>query len=246
MNFPSTRALFGEQSYLNSRRKYNNKEEDENRNGNDDDGDDNASVRPTKGTVTNFFFGFMYDDEGFDETEENVLYRSTVESSTEIWNPLNIALFVSLTLSMAATTVPVTLLSVMSGDLMGDEDNSNEASSFAARANAAAVLGTSMGKFVNGPAGDVFGARRTSVVYSILLSASLVLLALSRSIRSATWACFLVEFSNSVQWPCAVVILATHYRGSASGMYVYVVSVRNSRRNRNPIPSISLHISALY
>ena len=90
-------------------------------------------------------------------------------------------------------------------------DAGGTASSFASRAAASAVLGTSLGKFVNGPVGDIFGSRRVACLYSLLLGVAL----LGLSLCSGDWvivSCAIVEFFSSVQQPCVVIILAAHYR----------------------------------
>jgi len=270
-SFAPASVLFGE-SRLNARRKYQDDDVDVNdyrdehyyvddtvhvvddrtgSSGND------AAVRPAKGSLSDWLFGFMYEDEilrgGDDDADDvDLLYSSVlVEPSTNVWNALNASLFLSLTLSTFATAVPVALVATMSEDLVSaaaaaaaaDDATTTTTSVFASKATVAAVLGTSFGKFVNGPVGDVFGARRGSTAYSIFLSLSLVLLAFSNSVETATWAFFLVEFSYSVQWPCCVVTLATHYRGSSTGMYeggIYVTSLAARLGSLIGIPTCSL------
>jgi len=161
-----------------------------------------------------------------------------VDQSTNIWNPLNASLFASLALSAFATAVPVALVTPMSNDLFqveytgnngGNEDvTTSVVTAFAPRVAGAAVLGTSFGKFLNGPMGDVLGARRTSIIYSLFMTMSLVMLACARTSETVVRACFLVEFTYSVLWPCCVITLATHYRGDSHGMYeggVYITSL---------------------
>ena len=179
--------------------------------------------------------------------EDDFLYRSTLEPSANIWNRLNAALFFTLMLSSLATAVPVTLVASMSQAFLVSSDETNRhaatASSFAPRAAAAAVLGTSLGKFVNGPVMDLWGARRTSVLYSLLLALALLLCAVAPSADLALAACFLVEFFASVQWPCCIVTLATHYRGNAMGMYeggIYVTSLATRTGSLVGIPCLSL------
>jgi MFS family permease len=175
--------------------------------------------------LSGFFFGFMYEepfeesfeyynddhgttaDDDFLEEEHATTSSSTAKGSN--WNTLNIALFASYTLTTAATTVPVLLIPTIGKAFMADDEA--DASGFASRAAASAVLGTACGKFLNGPVGDVLGARRTSVLYSILLSCALLAMAWCDDIPTVTWACFFVEFFQSVQWPCILIILATHY-----------------------------------
>ena len=196
-----------------------------------------VDLRPPRGSLSDFFFGFMYDDDNDNDQEETAYRSSTVDPATKLWNPLNAALFLSLTLSTAATAVPVTLVSAMTPHLVDDAHNNNNnnntshqqendetASSFAP--TAAAVLGASLGKLIHGPVGDLCGARRTSVVYACCQAVSLVALAAARTMPAAAWACFYVEFWYAVQWPTVVIALAGHYNNNdnnnnttAAGMY---------------------------
>jgi MFS family permease len=174
-----------------------------------------VSGRPAKGSLSDFFFGFMYEDEEEEEAvsiaaEDDIWLNTstTVEPTANLWrNPLHLALFAQLALQTAATAVPVTLTAAMGEEFAASD---GDASFFASRCVTAAVLGTALGKLLNGPVGDVAGARRTATVYSVLLAASLVLLAAAGNGDWAVRACFWVEFSYSVHWPCCLVVLATH------------------------------------
>lgn len=186
----------------------------------------NESKRPLKGTLADFFFGFMYEDEDRDD----LLYSSMVEPSAPIWNTLNMALCFAMATTAAAEAAP--LLVVWP-----------QTESFATQITSAAVLGASLGKFCNGPIVDIAGARRTFVVFSVLLSSSLVLLSLAPNPTIAIVACFLVEFTSTVQWPCTLVTLAAHYRGSSNGMYeggVFVTSLGSRAGALIGIPAYSL------
>eukprot|EP00536_Pseudo-nitzschia_multiseries_P001990 jgi/Psemu1/283408/fgenesh1_pg.26_\ len=150
----------------------------------------------------------MYEDdynESFDFDDED---DDGAGFGTSAWNSLNVAIFASYTLTTAATALPVLLIPTIGQDFLDDE---NEKSAFSSRAASSAVLGIACGKFLNGQVGDFFGARRTSSLYSMFLALALLGLALSRSAASATTACFYVEFFQSVQWPCIIVVLGTHY-----------------------------------
>jgi len=209
----SASILFGE-TQLNTRRNYqridDSAEEDQTRLENDDD---KSSRRPTG--IAQFFFGFLYEEE-LDETYDDILYRSTIEPTTNSWNSLNLNLCIALVVSSAAIAVPVTVLGDAAENVLLD---GMSISSFAARATSAAIMGTSAGKFLNGPIPDVVGARRTSASFSVLLASALVCLASATTPGGIIWSCFMAEFCYSVQWPCVVVTLATHYRGDSSGMY---------------------------
>ncbi|KAL7576408.1 hypothetical protein ACA910_018213 [Epithemia clementina (nom. ined.)] len=192
-----------------------------------------------------YFLGFMYEEQDDDldqrisrrlpnDDDEDDTYEdemTTVESSLEapsIWNRLNGALCTSLVLSSAATSVPVALVTAMTEfqPSSGSGNNNN----FVTRATAAAVWGTSVGKFLNGFVTDLFGARRTAVIYCALLALALLRLALTSTTESAVWACFWTEFCASVQWPTVIVTLATHYRGHGSmyegGIYLAALAAR--------------------
>lgn len=173
----------------------------------------NDLTRPTG--LAGFFFGFMYEEPlnlsfDFDEEEDHSA------SGGSLWNSLNMALCCVYALTAAATTVPILLIPTIGEDLaVGSEDTSTitamDTSGFASRAASSAVLGTAFGKFVNGPVSDVLGARRTSVLYSIMLAFSLLGMACCNDLKSVAWACFFVEFFQSVQWPCILITLATHF-----------------------------------
>ena len=205
----SLRVLFGEENRL----KYD--PIDSNTLHDDDEAIDRRSAWSFR--VFHYFFGFMM-EEAVEDADDS-LYRSTLEATTPVWNRVNLVLCAHLFLSSAATAVPV----AVSTTLVDNFDDAN-----APRAAAAAVLGMSLGKFVHGPVTDLFGARRTLVGYNFLVCLSLVLLAASTTFEMVSWALFLIEFFNAVEWPACLVILATHYRGNTSGMFeggIYVTSL---------------------
>ena len=208
-----TRSTFAESSY------FENKQEAKK--------DDMDLSRPTG--LSGFFFGFMYEEpfnESFDQDDDD---DQAFSSTPPVWNRLNIALFAAYSLTTAATAVPILLLPTIGGEFFFT-DNANEsaeASAFTSRAASSAVMGTALGKLLLGPIGDVVGARRTSVLFSFLLALSLLGLASAQSSTTVSWACFLVEFNQSVQWPCILVTLASHY-GSNHHAYedgIYVTSI---------------------
>lgn len=185
-----------------------------------------TSERPHEGSWAHFFFGFMYEetDDSTDDgdTLEQELYSSAVDSYASLWNRTNLILAASLTLSALANAVPVALVASIGRDLGGGT------STFAPRAAAAAVLGTSLGKLFTGPVVDVWGARKTWALHNFLLALCLLALAMSTSEGAAAAACFGVEFCTSVQWPSCLVVLATHWRGHPHGQYeggVYLTSL---------------------
>jgi MFS family permease len=159
--------------------------------------------------LAGYLFGFMY-EEAFHESFDHDDKGQDENISPPFWkNALNMALFASYALTMAATALPILLIPTISEEIFDHDDS--DASSFTSRAASTALFGTACGKFLNGPVSDVYGARRTSTLYAMLLALALVGLAVSQTAASLTTACFYVEFFQSVQWPCIVVILATHY-----------------------------------
>ena len=85
------------------------------------------------------------------------------------------------------------------------------------------LCGTAIGKFCNGPVVDIYGARRTSILYTFIMCTVLLVLAMistTSMIVSPFYMIgtliFILEFVSSVQWPCTIVILATHFRNTAA------------------------------
>lgn len=139
-------------------------------------------------------------------------------------NWLNLGLCISYGLSTAAATVPITLIPTIAMDVLqksimvnnNDDHQENvniEAliTVFASKVTMYAVLGTAFGKFINGPLGDILGARRVACFYALLVSISLMVLSFSGGEWSVIYCCAAIEYYQSVQWPCAAIILAAHY-----------------------------------
>lgn len=187
---------------------------------------DDATYRtkspPERGSWKHRLFGFMYEEEVDEDLLEVELYNSPVSQPLWAWlyspshRQLHLSLFASLLLFAAANAVPVTVLPSLQRDFAS---SSTTSSSMSTQFASAAVLGTSLGKLVNGPTVDIFGARRTSSLYSVGLSVALFVLACSPNVGVAKASCFFVEFCSAVQWPSALVALATHHRGNAAGAY---------------------------
>jgi len=181
-----------------------------------------------------FFFGFMFEDpllleHEAGELDDEILRRSYDQGETppSNWNRLNASLFVSYALTTIATSVPVTLIPSMSENLRFDSDY-QDATAFAPRITAYAVLGTACGKFILSSMGDIFGARRTACCCSIFLAISLLVLSMCKTANAACNTCFCIEFFQSVQWPCIIVLLATHYRQHGNAVYengIYITSL---------------------
>lgn len=101
-----------------------------------------------------------------------------------------------------------------------DEERMNQegmASKFASVVATYAVLGTALGKFLNGSLGDIFGARRVACYFSLCHSFSLLMLSFCGNGWSVICCCVAVEYYQSVQWPCIAVILAAHYGNGILG-----------------------------
>jgi MFS family permease len=203
-----------------------------------EDDDDDATYRtkspPERGSWKHRLFGFMYEEEMEEDLLEVEMYNSPVSQPLLAWlyspshRQLHMSLFASLILFAAANAVPVTVLPSLQRDFASSSSSSPSSSSLSTQFASAAVLGTSIGKLVNGPIVDMYGARRTSSLYSLGLSVALFVLACSPNSGAAKAACFFVEFCSAVQWPSALVALATHHRGNASGAYeggIYLCSL---------------------
>ena len=223
-SYVPTNLLFGEVGLDLSRRR--NKDSR-----NDDDIlliDNNHRTKNRPSGIAGFFFGFMYEEPSNDDCnfsyDEDDDYEQTLSSKSVIFSSLNLALFASYTLTTAAATVPIVMIPQIGQDLLlssstsdpdlssnGGDLISGAASAFSSRAAASAVMGTACGKLLNGPIGDVFGARLTMVVYSFLLCLTLLRLTACGDTECAVNVCFYVEFFYSVIWPCSIVVLATHY-----------------------------------
>lgn len=178
--------------------------------------------------LAGWFFGFMYEEtynESFDYADDDRDLQG--EDPTRVWNTLNIALFASYTLTSAATALPILLIPSISQEFV-DANYNNDAWAFTSRAASSALLGSACGKFLNGPVVDVYGARRTSSLYAMVMAAALIGLAVSRTAAGLSTASFFVEFFQSVQWPSVIVVLATHYRPPLHKQYesgIYLTSI---------------------
>ena len=192
--------------------------------------------RPAKGSWTDFFFGFLYQEDGEDASffADDDLYRSSM-SATPLWNSLNLALFAQLLLSSAASTVPAACSSSSNSALSSINTHRGIHTS-----PSVAILGMALGKLLNGPVGDLLGARRTLVLYGWALAGSLLLLACSPSLFWANFAHASVEFVYSVQWPCVVICLASHHRGNAQGAYEGGIFVTSLGTRLGPVLAWSL------
>lgn len=220
------------------------------------------SSRPSPGSIRDFFFGFLYEedtddnddiDRGFSsaplfhqqwthDSQNQQAHESAYDNNSldciqepppKPWQ-ITMALCVSLALLTAATSTVATLTGVMASSSSSQSASSVSISSdrsdvstslvsfeqqWAAQQTAsAAIWGSALGKMTLGLIPDVYGARKTSMLYSALLCIILVLWGLfstaadSSSIPTIMTVAFGVEFVYAVQWPCTVVVLGSHYR----------------------------------
>ena len=131
-------------------------------------------------------------------------------SSLCCWDPLLVAIFVAYSLSVASVSVPITLAPLIAADFHTSSWSAST-TSFASQMTSSAILGISLGKFINGGFGDIFGPRFILVVYSLLGGISLLLFSISYQPRNVWIAGAMVEFFQSVQWPCLTIMLTSHY-----------------------------------
>jgi hypothetical protein len=150
-----------------------------------------------------YFFGFLlWEEEEFDE-DDRLYASSSISAATKLFTPLHIALSTSLALMSAAiaTTHPLLARSGPS-------------------AAVAAILGNAAGKLGLGCVPDLLGARRTALSFAWANAATFLLWTFwGATSNSPSSFLFLMEFLSSVQWPCTIVLLATHHRGNTTGLY---------------------------
>jgi MFS family permease len=196
--------------------------------------DSNAKQKMDRG-ITGFFFGFMYEEQQPDDARAD--HREPVE---DVPSALKLVLYCSFMLTTAAATVPVTLVPILAQSLLTQNTSLLSMSSFTSRAAASSVTGLALGKFINGPLGDILGARRVSIAYAAFLSVALLFLSMCGSEWSSLWACFFVEFFQSVQWQGIIVILASHTRGHRLEAGIYAASLSSRLGSLLSIPLTSL------
>jgi MFS family permease len=202
--------------------------------------------RPSRGSLGDFFFGFLYEEDNNDfdgcysisptaSTEEGEVSSSSTLRMLCSNRRLYWTLGVPLALSSACTATAATLVSAIALEIaataaatpsgngeqpQGAADLTPIISSsfFVTRATSAAVLGTALGKLVNGPVVDLVGARRTWFLYTMGMFGTLLLLAAAApsspspsTVAFFSSSFFWIEFLYAIQWPSAIVILATHY-----------------------------------
>jgi hypothetical protein len=164
-------------------------------------------------SLRDYFFGFLLLEEEEEEEEEegeldedDRLYASSsISAATRLFPPLHIALSASSALLSAALATTHPLLA-RSGRT----------------AAVAAILGNASGKLCLGCVPDLWGARRTALTFAWANGTIFLLWTLlvgSSGQLLSSFFLFLLEFLSAVQWPCTIVLLATHHRGNATGLY---------------------------
>jgi len=142
-----------------------------------------------------------------EESDKNGGQDDNLSRQSRYFNRLNLFIFVAYFFSSVSVAVPVSLITTVSNDLMSEGDSKG---SFSARVAAWAVAGTSLGKAINGFVGDSCGARRTMSLSFLFQAAALVLYSNGEGANSVGLANLLLEFFNSVHWPCMTIVLSTH------------------------------------
>jgi MFS family permease len=197
-------------------------------------------VRPwnSPNSIQQIFFGFLLEDEN---DQEMMIHQ--IDTKRDSTMNIKFALSLSLLLTTLASTIPSTLLSKITKDMQiknGTEDLINT-TLHASKAATFSVIGMAFGKFMNGPLPDMLGARRVSMICSVLLSLALLFLSICWDQASILWACFLVDFFQSVQWPVVIIILASHSQGSDFESGIYFASLASRLGSLLSIPlSVSL------
>lgn len=258
---PANLLLFGESGLLSPSRRQRHDNNTDESDTDDDDGDASEMVNLTTSSIklqkrsqrssvrrrrpeglAGYFFGFMYEEDDMSQSPLEIDGIKNDEgggdddeaTGSSSWNQLNLALFAFYSLTTAATTLPVLLIPTIGQELLSQdsENGDGDISAFTSRCASSAVLGMACGKLLNAPLPDVMGARRTSTLCSVLLAMPLLLLSISSGASTVATACFLVEFVQSVQWPCIIVLLSVHYNlphhklQYESGIYLMSIASR--------------------
>lgn len=151
--------------------------------------------------------------------------KKSFESTTKL--KIHHILFISYAFHTASTTIPILLSPSIAKEYYPSNSSStssanNQISIFISQIVSNSVLGTSIGKFINGPICDLFGSRRISIIYSTLWIITVYIISHTYNKKYILLGCTLMEFFSSVQWPCYVNILAQHYADN-NNMYEYSI-----------------------
>ena len=123
-------------------------------------------------------------------------------------NSLNLTVFAAYCLSSASVAVPVVLINTIASEIAPEGTSSG---SFSASVAAYATLGTSLGKAFNGFVCDSLGARRTMCLAFLGNTFGLFLYSRGSNALTVGLASALIEYNNSVHWPCMTIIVSSHY-----------------------------------
>ncbi len=102
--------------------------------------------------------------------------------------------------------------------------------SFSASVAAYATLGTSLGKALNGFICDSLGARRTMCLAFLLNTIGLFLYSRGSSAFQIGLAGMVIEYNNSVHWPCMTIVLSSHYAADTTRLDAGVFMLSLSSR----------------
>ena len=166
----------------------------------------------------------MHESSPLNNYRNNQYHKKTFQSITNL--KIHHILFLSYIFQTASTTIPILLSPTIAKEYY--PNNLSNQSIFVSRIVSNSVLGTAIGKFVNGPICDIFGSRRISIVYSSLWIITVFILSFTYNEKYMLLGCSIMEFFSSVQWPCYVNILARHYYEKDVKMYehsIYRVSL---------------------
>ena len=194
--------------------------------------------------IRSYLFGFMYEEMELEDSidyyrnhrhDDDYYHHHHSRSFWQVAAPLSI----SLALQSMATSMIYSILSSMGHDMIQTTTTTTTDATTATynqqqplplwqiqewvqQIVSVSLYGTAMGKFANGPVVDMVGARRTAIAYTTIMGVVLLSLGLIPIITHTTRPAmmlvgifiFIMEFVSSVQWPCTIVILATHYRST--------------------------------
>ena len=168
-----------------------------------------------------------HDDDASRVDDSSSPSTHTGSSGSIYLNKLNATVFFAYVCSSASVAVPVVLINTIASELAPEGTSPG---SFSASVAAYAVLGTSLGKAFNGFICDSLGARRTMCLAFLGNTIGLFLYSRGSVAASLGLAGMLIEYNNSVHWPCNVIVLSSHYaadtRRLEAGIFVLALSSR--------------------
>ena len=164
---------------------------------------------------------------------------SSAEPKNLYLNKLNVIVFLTYVMSAASVAAPVVLISSIAHELHGKDETE---SAFSAKVAGYATLGTSLGKAVMGFVGDSMGARRTMILAFSAMAGGLVLFSQGSTALQIGAANAVVEYFNSVHWPCSAILVATHYKDDGEGLEagIFLLSLSSRFGAVTSMPLIAL------